>query len=249
MKIGYDLEITVTDVCKLSFVWCNPGMFVMGLNNTNNNHRYLMASPPHPVEITKGFWISRFLITQEQWLVIMGEQSPLYVQGEHLPADCDWDEANNFCNSLQNLLVSRQILEAGYQVTLPTEAQWEYACRAGTSTFWYFGDDPDELKKHAWYSENSPNKKQSVGQKLPNPWGIYDLYGNMAEWCQDNSWVYPKEPVLRQDPVTIKVDSNLMVTRGAEYNSLQEELGSSIRWAELKHNPYREPIGLRPVIS
>ena len=88
-----------------------------------------------------------------------------------------WYDAVAYCKWLSE--------KTGDKYRLPTETEWEYACRAGTETKWSFGDDEKELEKHAWYNKNSDNTTHLVGEKLPNPWGLYDIHGNVWEWCED----------------------------------------------------------------
>ncbi|MFA6286205.1 MAG: formylglycine-generating enzyme family protein [Opitutaceae bacterium] len=133
----------------------------------------------HEVTLTRDFLIGATEVTQAQYRLITG-LNPSVFKGDTLPVDnISWNDAVKFCE-----LISAK---TGKTVRLPTEAEWEYACRAGTITRYYFGDDPDHttLADHAWYESNSTRETHPVGQKKPNAWGLHDMGGNVWEWCSD----------------------------------------------------------------
>ncbi len=133
----------------------------------------------HEVTLSRAFLIGVTEITQAQYRRVTG-QNPSVFKGDDLPVDnVSWDDAVKFCELLS--------AKTGKVVRLPTEAEWEYACRAETSTRYYFGQDPDHafLADHAWYEANSGRRTQPVGKKTPNRWGLHDMGGNVWEWCSD----------------------------------------------------------------
>ncbi len=145
--------------------------------------------------ITKPFWLGKTVVTQSQWKAVMGN-NPSHFKGDDLPVEqVSWHDAVAFCEKLNAM--KRDTVPDGYHYTLPTEAQWEYACRAGTTTRFYYGDDPDygQLEKYAWDGYNSSDKTHPVGEKLPNEWGLYDMHGNVFEWCLDGYDDYTGESV------------------------------------------------------
>jgi len=145
----------------------------------------------HLVKITKPFYLSVHEVTQQQYEQVMGKNPSKY-KGETKPVEqVKWNEAVEFCRKLSD--------EEGVEYRLPTEAEWEYACRAGTITAYSFGDDVSQLGEYAWYNANSENTTHPVGEKKPNAWGLYDMHGNVWEWCQD--WYGAYESLkLASDP-------------------------------------------------
>ena len=132
--------------------------------------------PQHLVQI-QSFAIGKYEVTQEQWYAVMGN-NPSSTKGRFFPVDrVAWDDAQLFINNLNQ--------KTGQKYRLPSEAEWEYAARAGTTTHWSFGNEESRLGNYAWYYENSDTKPQAVGQKLPNAYGLYDMHGNVWEWTQD----------------------------------------------------------------
>jgi formylglycine-generating enzyme required for sulfatase activity len=136
-------------------------------------------SPVHKVTISKPFYIGKYEVMQAQYIALMSN-NPSKFKGDNLPVDnINWPEAVKFCKKLSE--------RTGHKYRLPTEAEWEYACRANTTTTFYWGNDMDD--SYAWYRENSEGTTHPVGMKKPNPWGLYDLCGNIEEWYSD--WYSP----------------------------------------------------------
>ncbi len=155
---------------KLEMIYIPGGEFMMGSNNYDDE------KPPHRVKLSP-FLIGKYPVTQAQWKAVM-VKNPSHLKGDDLPVEMvSWDDAVEFCEAISK--------KTGKNYRLPTEAEWEYACRAGSTTNYCFGDDEKSLSDYAWYSNNSDGKTHPVGQKKPNAWGLHDMHGNVWEWCSD----------------------------------------------------------------
>jgi formylglycine-generating enzyme required for sulfatase activity len=175
------------------------------------------------VTLTQPFELGVYEVTQEQYEQVMGT-NPSNFKGSQNPVEqVSWDDAVEFCRKLSALPAEKK---AGYLYRLPTEAEWEYACRAGTTTKYSFGDSDSALGDYAWYGENSGRTTHPVGGKKPNPWGLYDMHGNVFEWCQDWHGDYPSRSVT--DPTGAAVGS-FRVYRGGCWLNFSGLCRSAIR--------------------
>jgi formylglycine-generating enzyme required for sulfatase activity len=173
-------------------VFIPPGTFRMG-SPTNEVDRYYWEGPQTAVTISRGFWMGKYEVTQGEYLAVMGS-NPSYFQPPDHPAETNlpveqvtWYDATAYCDALTQRERAAGRIGTNSVYRLPTEAEWEYACRGWTSTRFSYGDDPGytNLTNYAWHAANSGGETHPVGQKLPNPWGLYDMHGNVWEGCQD----------------------------------------------------------------
>jgi len=172
---------------KLELVLVPAGEFMMGDGN------FADEKPAHRVRIAKPFYLGKFEATQAQYQQMMGV-NPSQFKGQDLPVEqVSWDDAQEFCSKVSE--------KTKWVVRLPTEAGWEYACRAGTKTDFYTGGFGAEAERAAWYKKNSGNTTHAVGQKLRNAWGLYDMHGNVWEWCADWYAEYEAVPFTGPQPV------------------------------------------------
>ena len=219
------------------------GRFQMGSRTASDE------TPQHEVTLTQSFQMGIHEVTQAQYEQVMGV-NPSYYKGGDKPVDSvSWNDAMEFCRKLSALPAEQA---AGRVYRLPTEAEWEYACRAGTTTNYSFGDDT-ELGDYAWFFENSDLTSHPVGGKKPNVWGLYDMHGNVWEWCLDRYGQYPSGTVT--DPTGATSGSNRVLRGGSCYTSAKDCRSASRRSlvpsgpGSLVRSPSDRWIGFRVSLS
>ena len=187
------------------YVWIKPGTFVMG-NPKSEADNPFFDDKQHSVTLSRGFWMSDHETTQAEYESVMGSNPSLF-KGSTLPVEqVSWDDAVSYCARLTVRELAAGRIEAGQAYRLPTEAEWEYAARAGTT-----GEYAGELGSMGWYGDNSGDKTHAVKGKQANGWGLYDMHGNVWEWCSDWWGKYPSGSVT--DP-TGATSGSLRVVRG-----------------------------------
>lgn len=244
-----ELCIDLGSGIALKLVPIHSGTFIMGGEDTQRANEP-QERPQHQVTISRDFYIGKYLVTQEQYERLIGI-NPSHVKGKRNPVETvSRKDSMEFCRKLSEI--------CGKKCRLPTEAEWEYACRAGTTTKYSFGNETFEQRKpgddrplisggfygnivevmsdYAWYDRNlgrtanydplDDSKTIPVGQKKPNPWGLYDMHGNVWEWCLDWYGIYPSTPVT--DPVGPS-DGAVLISRGGAWCSSAKECRSASR--------------------
>ena len=193
---------------------------------------------PHEVFVSS-FYIDKYPVTQEEYRRVMGENPSRWKASKNPVEQVSWSKAARYCNARSRLEGLRPCYDLntwecdfdanGYR--LPTEAEWEYACRAGSKTKYFFGNEPSKLRNYAWFDKNSGKKPQPVGQKQPNPWGLYDMYGNVWEWCNDFYKVNYYQESPEENPKGPKTGDNKVV-RGGAFKFSSESCRSGYRYNE-----------------
>jgi len=221
-----------TNSIGMEFVLIPAGEFDMG-SPSSEKYRKFNEEPVHHVKLTYDFYMGKYEVTQKQWREIMGN-SPSFFKGDDLPVErVSWYDVQEFIKKLNEK-------EGTDKYRLPSEAEWEYVVRAGTTTMYSFGDNVSELGDYAWYRGNSNGTTHPVGQKNPNPWGLYDMHGNVQEWMQD-SWHVTYDGAPTDGSAWESNDAPLKVRRGGAWRQEAGELRSANR---LDDDPYGRFPGL-----
>jgi formylglycine-generating enzyme required for sulfatase activity len=201
----------------MEFVLIPAGTFQMGANDSEAGND---EKPVHTVRITQPFYLGKYEVTQGQWQAVMGNNPSEFTGDSNRPVEqVSWKEVQEFIRRLNSQ-------EGGTTYRLPTEAEWEYAARAGTTSRWSFGEDAGQLGRYAWYSENARDQTDPVGQLQPNPWGLYDMHGNVSERVQD--WYGPYTSGTAVDPAGPSSGS-LRVARGGSWYGTARNCRSAYR--------------------
>jgi formylglycine-generating enzyme required for sulfatase activity len=228
-----------TNSIGMEFIEISSGSFLMGADDDVSG-ALASEKPQHKVTISSSFYIARYEVTQAEWENVMGynpyelDKSNSYYNlpgmAERItypdhPATVSWEDAQEFIQQLN-------AKEGHNRYRLPTEGEWEYACRAGTATAYSFGDDSRRLGEYAWYGENfAAGGTHPVGKKKPNPWGLYDMHGNVWEWVQDyySDTYYAISPIL--DPQGPESGTNHVVRGGSWHET-------ATSWRSTSRKPY-----------
>ena len=229
-----------TNNIGMKFVWIPPGNFMMGSPKEEKERN--ADETQHKVTLTRGFYIGVYAVTQEEWQAVMGNNPSRFKGEKKLPVEMvSWDDCQKFCKKLQE--------KDRKPYRLPTEAEWEYACRAGTTTPFHFGEtiSTDQANYDGNYAYGNGKKgvdrkkTMPVGSFPANAWGLYDMHGNVWQWCQDRHGDYPQKDVA--DPQGPE-NGKLRLWRGGSWGDDPECCRSAYRSGELPSHRYGS-IGLR----
>jgi formylglycine-generating enzyme required for sulfatase activity len=229
-------------------VWIAPGTFTMGSPSTEQD-RTLAEGPQTQVTLSRGFWMAKYETTQEEYQSVMNTGSILGDTNSPKVA-VGWDAANVYCSNLTTSERTAGRVPSGYAYRLPTEAEWEYACRAGTTTRFSYGDDLGYalLGDYSWYALNASNTMRTIGQKKPNPWGLYDMHGNASEWCLD--WFANYQGGSATDPQGPNVGLGRVIRGGGVLSGNSAALCRSAYRTYLNHDFYSSSlVGFRIVLA
>ncbi len=219
-----------------------PAEFEMGRDGGPAAER-----PRHRVTLKRPFAIARYEVPQNLWQAVMGENPSRWKGPRNSVEMLSWDDAGRFCKRVTEQLRAEKLISPTQVVRLPSEAEWEYATRAGTDTLYSFGDDASQLGDYAWSTENAAGNDPPVGAKQPNAWKLYDVHGYLWEWCADR-WHDNYQAASSDGSAWTDGDDPRRVLRGGSWKDPADRLTSSFRRAgsvDLKD----DAVGLRCVLS
>ncbi|MCW1921149.1 SUMF1/EgtB/PvdO family nonheme iron enzyme [Luteolibacter arcticus] len=257
---------------QIDLVWCRAGTFTMGSPDTDPERRD-EGEIPHQVTLSTGFWIGKREVSQGEWKTVMNSNPSEYDElgAQHPIERIDWHQAMDFCRKLTDRERARGSLPAGWEYSLPTEAQWEYACRAGGQSVYCYGDEPGELHAYGNFRDlsnakvfppdpqNPADLAQDDGQPVTSPvgryqanrWGIHDMHGNVREWCRDrlvpqNQKHFKPGDVVPPDP--LGDNGNGREIRGGSWKSHPRDCRSARGFAQAATSSTPD-VGMRVVLT
>jgi formylglycine-generating enzyme required for sulfatase activity len=194
----------------MEFVLIPAGTYAMGAQGARQGRQVTISQP---------FYLGKYAVTQAQWMAVMGTNPSRFPGADHPVESVSWDNVQGFIRMLN-------AREGGEKYRLPTEAEWEYAARAGATTAYCFGSDARRLDAYAWYAANACGTTHPVGQRQPNAWSLHDMHGNVWEWVQDWYGTYPATPA--KDPQGLATGSHRL-RRGGGWHSDAHECSAAYR--------------------
>ena len=221
---------------EMGFVLIPPGSFWMG-SPMREQYRFPNEGPRHKVRLTRGFWLGETTVTQRQWQTLMGS-NPSQDEGPGPVTHINWHECLELCRRLRE--------RTGWSFRLPSEAEWEYACRATSTSPFSSGSSEQDAFRAGWHRPDTRINVHEVGRKEPNAWGLYDMHGNVWEWCLDGKREYHVDEVI--DPLWELRAESVRVLRGGSYDNGYRDARSACRgWA--RHAERAVHWGVRLAIS
>lgn len=219
---------TFTNEIGMEFVRIKAGFFTMGSDENLDKEAGDYEKPQHRVTISQDFYLGKYAVTQDEWEAVMGSNPSEFKGKRHPVENVSWNDIQMFIQRLN-------AKEGTDKYRLPSEAEWEYAARAGTKSAYSFGDDASQLGQYAWFKDNSGDQTHPVGQKKPNPWGLYDMHGNVWEWVQDWFDVSYYASGTSIDPAGSS-SGIIRVLRGGSWNLPAKNLRSAARFGDTPDN-------------
>jgi formylglycine-generating enzyme required for sulfatase activity len=227
------------------FVPVTPGKGKFAATYLMGSPTMASAQPVHAVKFGYSFDMARYEVTQELYHVVMGKNPSKWLGLRNSAEMMSWAEANEFCKKATAELHKRKLIAADEEIRLPTEAEWEYCCRAGSKTDYSFGDDVKKIGDYVWYKDNSKGHDPPVGAKKPNAWGLHEMHGYVWEWCADDYQAGYKDAPT--DGSARKVaGAKEKVIRGGSYATPAEECQSAFR-GHIAADTRSDTIGFRCV--
>ncbi len=219
-----------------------PAEFLMGSANGPTNER-----PAHRVLVKRPFAIARYEVPQNLWQAVMGANPSRWKGSRNSVEMLSFDDAQEFCRRATELMRAAELIKPNQVIRLPSEAEWEYAARAGTATKYSFGDDASPLGDYAWFTGNAAGNDPAVGAKRPNAWKLYDMHGYLWEWCAD-AWHEDYNGAPTDGTPREGKDAEKRVLRSGSWKDPADRLTSSFRRAA-PHDLKDDAVGLRCVLA
>ncbi|MFM7149779.1 MAG: formylglycine-generating enzyme family protein, partial [Gemmataceae bacterium] len=219
-----------------------PASFVMG---SSRDVAPATEKPTCTIRFSAPFAMAKYEVTQELWGLVMGK-NPSRWRGPRNSAEMlSWNEAKTFCERATRMLRERKLLDADQVIRLPSESEWEYACRAGSTTDYCFGDSARDLGAFAWFIGNSKGEDPPVGRKKPNSWGLYDMHGYIWEWCED-AWQSDLKDIPADGKARLDAKNPDRVMRGGSWADPADQARSAFR-GKAARDSRNDRIGFRCV--
>jgi len=242
-------QMQLLKLFRSEFIEITPGMgtfpasFRMGREEGGKADQ----RPVHKVTFDYRFQVARYEVPQDLWEAVMGSNPSRWKGKRNSVEMLSFEEAQGFCSKATILMRQAKLITRNELIRLPTEAEWEYCARAGTTTVYSFGDDVASLDDHGWHTGNAAGNDPPVGAKKPNAWGLYDVHGYLWEWCLDSAHdSFQGAPV--DGSAWLKKDSRQRVLRGGSWKDKAEMLTSSYRHV-LPASSRDDAVGLRCVLA
>lgn len=217
-----------------------PKSFEMGSDQTTE-------SPKHKVSFDYSFHVARYEVPQNLWEAVMGNNPSRWKGPRNSVEELTFDDAEKFCRTATEMMRTAKLIEKDQKIRLPSEAEWEYFARAGTTTVYSFGDDKQLLGDYGWFTGNAAGNDPPVGAKKPNAWGLYDIHGYLWEWCTDTgSASYKSAPT--NGSAQIDKNSTTRILRGGSWKDQAEKLTSSFR-SIVPGDLTDDAVGLRCILT
>lgn len=241
-------ELALLKTFRDEFVELTPGQGAYPRAFAMGSDANLAEQPEHEVTLAAPFAIARYEVPQNLWQAVMGKNPSRWKGPRNSVEMLTWDEAVEFCSRATEQLRASKLIDPKQVVRLPSEAEWEYAARAGTSTRYSFGDEVADLDAHAWSTRNAAGNDPAVGVLKPNPWKLYDVHGYLWEWCADTWHDDYRGAPANGTPWTAGGDASKRVLRGGSWKDPAEQLTSTYR-RPADRTTKDDAIGLRCVLS